>query len=130
MYPQPITSPYQASYFPGSHMSNVGYYPPQLYGNIPVNPYPQIKSGCTCHGGLTNPAYLGSLATSNVQLGHAQGIAAQGIAGSVANQQAVGVGVASGAAVGAVAGQHVQGVAQKAFSRVEYIPYESYYIDY
>lgn len=126
MYPQPNTSPYQASYFAGSHMSNVGYYPPQLYGSIPVNPYSQVKSGCTCHGGLPNPAYLGSLATSNVQLGHG----VQGIAGSVANQQAVGIGAASGAVVGAVAGQQVQGVAQKAFSRVEYIPYESYYIDY
>lgn len=126
MYPQPNTSPYQASYLAGSHMSNVGYYPPQLYGSIPINPYSQMKSGCTCHGGLPNPTYLGSLATSNVQLGHG----VQGIAGSGANHQVVGNGAASGAVVGAVAGQQVQGVAQKAFSRVEYIPYESYYIDY
>lgn len=126
MYPQPNTSPYQGSYFAGSHMSNVGYYPPQLYGSIPVNPYSQMKPGCNCHGGLSNPAYLGSLATSNAQLGHG----VQGIQGSVVNQQAGHIGGASGAVVGAASGQQGQGVGHKAFSRVEYIPYESYYIDY
>lgn len=125
------SSPYPASYLAGNHMSNIAYYPPQLYGGYGVSPYGQMGLGLGAYGqptGLSNPGFMGTALSGT----HAQmGAGLLGFGGSVPAQGlANNLGI-SGAVVSApIPLQQVQGAVQKSFSRVEYIPYESYYIDY
>lgn len=118
---------YPGSYMKSSPISSMPYsYPymaqPYRYGGYA---YPSSYRNM----GSTSAPVPASLNTANIRFGGVPGVSSSPV-GTVYNQSSIGIsnmGVA--AAIGATQQARTIGI-QKGYSQIQYIPYQSYYIDY